>query len=79
MSDEEEMALCAIRYCMGRQTYASEDGQRWAREWGARSRYVRVIIIRDIEAAKDRLGGLGDERIDKTSWLDVLKELKAHD
>lgn len=47
-SDAETMTLCAIRYTIGRSSYIVSDGQRWAREWGAKSKRVRDIIRRDL-------------------------------
>lgn len=70
-SDAENMALCAIRYTIGRMTYIVSDGQRWAREWGAKSKWVRDVIRRDLREAADREGALGDQ-YDEAGWRNVL-------
>ncbi|MGG5810984.1 hypothetical protein [Falsiroseomonas sp. CW058] len=74
--DAESMALCAIRYTIGRRSYIVGDGQRWAREWGARSAWVRDVIRRDLREAANRDGALGD-RHDERGWLAVLADLDA--
>lgn len=78
--DAQSMVLCAIRYTIGRQSYIVSDGQRWAREWGAKSKHVRDVIRRDLrEAAErcervERYGPLGDQH-DEAGWRAVLAEL----
>lgn len=72
--DAENMAICAIRYTIGRRSYITSDGQRWAREWCARSKWVRDVIRRDLREACDRQGALGDE-CDEVGWRHVLTDL----
>jgi hypothetical protein len=86
--DEESRAVCAIRYCIGRQSYIVGDGQRWAREFGARSKHVRSIIRRDLQETVERLDlarahdpacavpMLGDAH-DERGWRAVLADLDA--
>ncbi|CAH2606256.1 conserved protein of unknown function (plasmid) [Rhodovastum atsumiense] len=85
--DKETMALCAIRYTIGRRSYVVSDGARWARKWGAKSPWVRRVIIRDLESEvadidADRAEGrraratLGDAQ-DEREWRAVLADLKA--
>ena len=80
MSDEESMALCAIRYTIGRRTYIVNDGQHWAREWGAKSKWVRDVIRRDlrhdIERCDEGFSVLGDPH-DEAGWRQVLTDLDA--
>lgn len=80
MTDEETMALCAIRYCIGRSSYIVVDGVTWARRWGGQSEQVRAILIRDLREATDQcdrgfscLGMPMDER----EWRAVLADLRA--
>ena len=79
--EEAGMAICAIRYTLGRRSYVVSDGIRWAREYGRKYLAVRRTVIRDIEAAieqKDQLPEyqpLGDE-MDERGWRAVLVELK---
>jgi hypothetical protein len=79
MNDQETMALCAIRYTIGRMTYIVSDGQRWAREWGAKSPWIRGVLIRDLKEAVDQeshgLSSLGD-RHDSQGWHQVLEYLE---
>ena len=72
--DAESMAICAIRYTIGRRSYIVGDGYRWAREWGARSKWVRDVIRRDLREACDRHGALGDQG-DEAGWRNVLTDL----
>ena len=80
MSDFEKMAICAIRYTIGRRSYVVSDGQRWAMEWGAKSNWVRDVIIRDLEEATERCDSaaeaLGDPP-DEDGWRWVLSVLQA--
>lgn len=78
--DDEGMALCAIRYTIGRRSYIVADGQRWALEWGGKSKWVRRVIIRDLleatswcDAGAEALGDPPDE----AGWRRVLTELQA--
>jgi len=86
MTDEESMALCAIRYTIGRMSYIVSDGWRWALEWGAKSAYVRDIIVRDLEFFIEQedsfylpenklISGLGDTRTDSIGWRKVYAAL----
>ena len=84
--DAESMAISAIRYTIGRRSYVVSDGQRWAREWGARSKWVRDVIRRDLREVAERcdretdprFGWLGDPH-DEAGWRAVLAELDAMD
>lgn len=77
--DAESMALCAIRYTIGRRTYIVADGQRWAREWGAKSAWIRDVLIRDlredVRRCDDGMECLGDPH-DERGWRAVLAELE---
>lgn len=82
MTNEENMALCAIRYCMGRMSYIVSDGIAWARRYGAQSKHLRGIVIRDIEEAIVQMERCPDipmlgDKIDEREWRAVLSELKA--
>jgi hypothetical protein len=77
-SDEETMALCAIRYTIGRMSYIVSDGVRWARKYGNQSQWVRDVLIRDLQEAVERedrgMRALGME-MDSRQWRAVLAEL----
>lgn len=84
--DRESMAICAIRYCIGRSSYIVADGVRWALKFGAKSKWVRNVIISDLESAVKRcdreraeklhsMGWLGSP-MDEERWRDVLRQLK---
>lgn len=79
-ADAETMALCAIRYTIGRQSYIVSDGQAWAIEWGAKSPHVRGVLIRDLREAVQRcddgLPSLGCIFTDEPEWRRVLTELE---
>lgn len=78
--DMERMAICAIRYTIGRQSYIVSDGQRWALDWGKKSKWVRSVIIRDLRDEVDRCDrgypSLGSD-YDEKGWREVLKDLEA--
>jgi hypothetical protein len=78
--DRELMAVCAIRYAIGRQSYIVSDAVRWAREFGASSPSIRNVIINDLEEAVQREDNgflsLGAE-MDSKAWRAVLADLKA--
>jgi hypothetical protein len=76
MTDEELMALCAIRYTLPRMSYITADGHRWAREHGRKSVALRTVLISDMREASLRLHGLG-WGTDRLAWLGVLAELEA--
>jgi hypothetical protein len=80
MSDQESMAICAIRYTIGRSSYIVSDGQRWAREWGEKSKWVRDVIRRDlreeVQRCDDGFPMLG-EAVDEAGWRSVLADLDA--
>ena len=80
--DELTMALCAIRYTIGRMSYIVADGVRWARQYGTQSAWVRGILIRDLQEAVERadrgLPALGME-MDSNAWRAVLAELLVLD
>lgn len=81
-SDEETMALCAIRYTIGRMSYIVSDGVRWARKYGQESKWIREVLIRDLqEAVRHESNGsqaLG-MKMDSDQWHTVLAELLALD
>ena len=71
-TDAEMMALCAIRYCMGRSSYIVADGLRWAREWGEKSAVVKEILVRDIDNMPAGLLGHTHE----SEWRALADELR---
>jgi hypothetical protein len=80
-TDLDSMAVCAIRYAIGRRSYIVADAARWAREYGAKSAWVRSVVIRDLQEAIERAdrgfaGVLGDP-MDAKVWREVLADLQA--
>ena len=78
--DEEMMALCAIRYCIGRRSYIVSSGVEWARKYGAASPYVCDLVIRDIEehlSRGERIPECRSDPTDEKSWREVLAYLKS--
>ncbi len=80
LGGQESMAICAIRYTMGRRSYIVSEGQQWAIEWGEKSERVRTVITRDLKEAIDRCDRgfetLGD-KFDEDGWRYVLKKLES--
>lgn len=77
-----DMAICAVRYAIGRKSYAAIDGQRWAVQFAARSDRVRQILTHNIEEALEtsyrmRPDGLLDSEQVELGWRAVLAQLKA--
>lgn len=69
--------LCAIRYCLGRLTYASVIVQGIVLDnMSLIENGDLSIMIEDIEEARDR-DNLGDKNIDKPNWLAFLEALKS--
>lgn len=66
------MAVCAFRYCLGRQSYVVSTCIEWLREhWSSLPRTQQRVILRDIvEALMDgQVGGDMDDR----AWRDFFK------
>jgi hypothetical protein len=80
-NDLNDMAICAIRYTMGRSSYIVSSGQNWALEYGAKSKWVRDVIVYDLERLVDQCErgypSLGDPQVDEPGWRKVLEQLKA--
>lgn len=71
------LAICAIRYCQGRQTYMPD----WVRDI-IRPHLKELsdkdlgVMIKDCDIQK-RTNSYGDELIDKPGWLKWEQELKT--
>ena len=66
--------ICAIRYCIGRQTYMPSMIQRQIRPLLSQLDGGTLIVMRnDIRTA----GNWGDERIDKPGWMKFLADIEA--
>lgn len=73
----ESIALYALRYALGRQTYAPGDVQAAIRTLlPIRHAGTREAMVREIEEAAGRPGGLGDPRMDQPGWLALLARLR---
>lgn len=75
------IVLCAVRYCLGRQTYMPGLVTDWVRRhWGELPVKDRALILRDVEEAvewhkSDRLS-LGHD-CDVQTWTSFLAWMKA--
>ena len=77
--DDEGILVCAVRYCIGRQSYIVGSCDRWLRDrWPRLSAGTRDTIIKDIGAAldRDRLGraSIGMD-IDRDLWAALYRDL----
>lgn len=76
--DFESVLICALRYCLGRQTYMPSIIITFVRPMlSALSARALSVIVRDIENAKGGVPGLGDPNIDEPLWLNLLNVAKA--
>ena len=78
------MALCAVRYCLGRRTYITAECREWLYQiWDSLPEESKKLIRRDVEEAfqrddEDRASGstqykaLGDD-CDRAEWEMVRK------
>lgn len=71
------LAICAIRYCQGRQTYMPDLVRGIVRP------HLKEVTDKDLNVMVDdcgyqrRMNLFGDERIDKPGWLKWERELSA--
>lgn len=72
LENEELMAICAIRYCIGRESYIVHEGIEWAMRYGRKSPNMRRLIIEEIERATNH-----GSPSDKEQWMAVLQILKG--
>ena len=71
------LAICAIRYCQGRQTYMPDLVRGIIRGYMAEVEDRDLdVMINDCEFQK-RMNLYGDEKIDKLDWLKWREELLA--
>lgn len=53
--DDGQMAVCAVRYCLGRMTYIVGECRRWLEQvWPDLPAPARLLIERDVEEAFER-------------------------
>ena len=76
--DFESILICALRYCLGRQTYMPSTITGAVRPMlPMLSIQALGVIAEDIRKAKEIHGGLGDSRIDEPMWLAFLNDVEA--
>ena len=52
LGNDDEVAIWAFRYCLGRMTYVTSDCQQWlTSNWATLSDHAKNIIKRDLEEA----------------------------
>ena len=77
ISDKENFEIilvCAVRYCIGRQTYMPRLVQRLITPMFPELESGTLIVMRkDIRDA----GYWGDEKIDKPGWMQFLADIEA--
>lgn len=75
--DFATLAICAIRYCHGRQTYMPDLVMNIVRPHLKEVTDRNLAIMLDDCGFQRRMNMYGDERIDKPGWLRWEHELKA--
>lgn len=66
--NDQLMAMAAVEYCLGRQTYMVSVAEEWIQaHWDQLSANTQYCMLRDICHALDR-GAAGDRRIDAPIW-----------
>ena len=72
--DFETIFICAVRYCIGRQTYMPRVIQRLIKPLLPELESGTLIVMRkDIRDA----GYWGDEQIDKPGWMQFLADIET--
>ena len=71
------LAICAIRYCHGRQTYMPDTVRGIIRPRLDRISDKDLAIMIDDCEFQASCGLYGDEKIDKPGWIEWENELKA--
>lgn len=76
------MAVCAFRYCMGRQSYAVGICIEWLKaNWGRILPNDRAVIVRDLEeefSKPQEYRRLGNPLIDEPRWEMFLEWARAY-
>lgn len=71
------LAICAIRYCQGRQTYMPDMVRKIIRGYLAEVEDRDLNVMIDDCEFQERMSLYGDEKIDKPDWLKWREELLA--
>lgn len=79
LSEEDfgTLAICAIRYCHGRQTYMPDMVRGIVREHLAEVEDRDLTVMIDDCEFQKRANLYGDDKIDKPGWLKWREELLA--
>ena len=73
-----EMLNYAVRYAIGRCTYAPHDVVKYVEPLVPDLDKVTLRVMQyDIAAEYGKLGGLGDDNIDAPDWLRLLGKIRA--
>ena len=75
--DFATLAICAIRYCHGRQTYMPKLVRSIVRPHLQELSDKDLAVLIDDCDFQERMHLYGDERIDKPGWLKWKEELRA--
>ena len=70
MTDDEDIFLCAFRYCLGRRSYIVNQCVRWVRSrWIELGEDCHRVIERDLRERLTRDVGM---TVDRDVWRDLL-------
>lgn len=75
---QDDLILCAFRYCLGRATYIVHDMVKHLKDhWNEIDHVYKNMIIKDIGRALD-MNRFGHE-MDKVEWVDFLDWSYKHE
>ena len=75
---QDDLIICAFRYCMGRQTYVVSDMCRYLSEnWEGIGTNAQNLIKKEIGCAVDR--DMCGSMMDQNSWLWCLEVVEEKD
>jgi hypothetical protein len=77
LTDDEQILISAVRYCLGRRTYIVSECCRWLRaRWSTLGNLATTIIFSDIHVAVLRKE-TGDP-VDHEAWVQMLDWIRSN-